>query len=400
MQSEAKFYGGSKEYSLGLASLIDDWDPRFVRFHVVEVTADVSITVKTSGIKSGTFFFFQSLGRSVGNIYFDNVPGAATVAPGTCFLIVFDGVSWRGRAVTIGTAGGIVRTQDRFYVVGGTGTGTSSVYLDFSTGLWVTGPTFGNAKVEAAGARLGGRAYFVGTDPIAAASNKNDELLLDAATVANRTDFPASVRRMSAALGEDASSVPAIFFYGGDDGSTAVASVFSYVFDAFATQVAMPIKRSRGIAVAVARQDRSERRVFILNGGDPSGQPVVGHLSRADFYWSGTTQPGASRRSVAGFARAGRAHQVGGYLDSPVTRYDLNEEYDPETNSWATRTALGASRYGGAGAVGIGRGFYAAGRDSADAASATASAYNGDVWAGLAAMPGARAEVRASGVAS
>lgn len=391
MQSEAKFYGGSTEYELDGRDKVD-FDPRFARVHTVNVSAATAVELSTA-VPAGCFFFFHSIASSADVA---TISGSVNVAPGELWLFVFDGEAWLGYVRTPGLFSGATRAEARVFVVGGTGTSTTSDYYTPATNAWAAGPAPGSAKVEAAAAALGSKAYFVGTDPLGAASVKNDELDTVALVFTNRTDYPAQVMRASAALGENAGGAPAVFFYGGD-GSDAVRS---FVFNAFTTQASLPIRRSRGAAVSVARQDKLGRRVYVMNGGDPVGQPVLGHMTRADFYWSVTTQPGAARRSVAGFARAGRAHQVGGYLDSPTTRYSLNEEYDPAADVWTTRAATGAQRYGAAGASGLARGFLCGGRDAADAATATAASYVRDAWSSIASMPGARSEVRASGVSA
>lgn len=392
MQSEAKYYGRAVRYTL--SANVVRFDPRFARVHIVEATTAVAITTYKSA-PAGTWFYMHSLSISAGNITID---GAITLSAGRGTFFFFTGSAWvtTSFAVTPGTSRGLPTAQARVYVVGGGGLVSSTFYTP-ATNVWAAGPNPATAKDEAAGALIGVKGYFIGTDPLGASSVKNDELDISLNTFTNRADYPAQVMRSAAAFASNASLVRAVFVYGGD----ATPAVWSFAFNAWTAQNSLPMKRARGVAVSVARQDGRERSVFLMGGDNPVSQPILGHNPRADFYWTATLNPGASRRSVAGFARAGRVHMVGGYLDSPVTRYDLNEEYAPGTDSWVTRAVLSlGQRYGGAGATGGSLGFYCGGRTSADAATATAASYIRDAWASIASMPAARPEVRGSGVST
>jgi len=392
MQTEDSYFGKAFKYEL--ATGVDfTMDPRFARFHRVVCTAATALTLAAGSDYDGHFVYFASDSSSTQNLTVDGW----TIQPGeVAFFANVEGTwyTWN-RNETLGGSASRGHLYSKTYIVGGTSTPISTKQYSYTTGVWTSGNNLLTQKVEAAAASVGPVASLVGYDPQTTGhSDEHDELNIVNNTVQAQTNFPVEELRACAAQGLSPALLRSRFFYGGNDS----AAVFSFVNAEWSIQTSLPMKRGRGIAVSRASQNRQERNVYLFSGDDPIKQPCLGHHPRLGFYWTCTLHPGDQRRSVAGFARNDKLHQIGGYLDSPATSYSLNEEYDPLSESWATRTALPADRYGGAGVTGEKSGFYIGGRNAAGTGMTGTKTYKYDAWTVTGALPAAREEVRASGV--
>jgi hypothetical protein len=267
-------------------------------------------------------------------------------------------------------------------VVGGTATTTTTTQYDDLANSWATLGAAPHGKVEGAAFAIGPVGFFVGLDPATPGTSEQlAELRLGAWTT--RTQCPFGPARTCGASVRGKGYV----FSG-----VAAANVAEYAFDAWTAKAAIPYTKTRATAQGI------NHRAFIFSG-EPVPTPNLCYDPLLDSYWSIAYQPSATRHSMSSFAIGARAYVVGGYLDSPLTRYDNCDEYDPLTDTWVARTPIASGvRYRGAGCGGNGKGYYFAGRDVVDAAGAGAQSYNLDAWTTLATMPAARAEIQNQGV--
>lgn len=270
------------------------------------------------------------------------------------------------------------------YVVGGTGSDTSRLDYDAGTDAWTSGTACPGAHVEGAFMPLGRRNFLVGSEPqVGGVSDKCHELD-DLGSWTTRVDCPfVPARTCGAAVQGEG------FIFSGR-----VANVGRYVLNAWAARTAIPYTKTRATAVGIGD------KAYVISG-EPVPIPNLAYWPTHDVFWSVAYQPSAARHTLSSFAIHGALFAMGGYLDSPVTRYSNVDEYAPGTDTWVVRAALGAGqRYGGAGFGGNARGHYCGGKDGADTATATAHAYLRDTWSALAPMPAARSEIANQGVAA
>lgn len=290
--------------------------------------------------------------------------------------------AWRGTVRALGGSTAALRVLD-LLVVGGTGTTTTTSRYGVAAGTWTAGAACPNGHVEGAASRIGGRVMVTGTFPLGAGALRNDEFT-EAGAWTNRADCQFQAGRTMAAAVRGRHLV-----FGGD----AATNVAAYEANAWSARSVLPIAKTRGVAVGVGGK-------AVIVSGEPVATPNLLYDEAGDFFSTIAYQPTTSRRSIAGFGINGKVNVVGGRRDSPLTRYDVNEEYDPTTDAWTNRAPLSlGARYGGAGIGANGVGVYAGGRDNADAAAAGVASFRFNAWTALTALPAARAEIDNQGAA-
>lgn len=385
--SAEKFYGGSRYLAISAATVIH---PRNARWWFVATTGTTAVTmpvvtrIPTGGITIAAI----NVGSNTFTVEDDNGATLATVPVGQGAILCLvdnstDSGTWVVIMRTIGGGVGNVQRLQNVAVCGGTGTLTTHTRFDIPTVAWIAGTAVPDDHAEGAFMRVGPRANLVGNYALGAKSTYNHEMDEQGAWTTRAALTYQAGRTMG--VGVKGRGI----LFGGDG----IANVSEYVVDAWSPLAALPMSRSRGTAQAIGT------KAFIFPG-DPVDVPPIVYDQPADAYYTITADGRPARRSVGSFVINGRIYVVGGRHDSPVARYDYNDEYDPITNKWATRAAiLAGSRYGGAGIGGNDTGGYFGGRNAADAATNDSALYISDTWTIIPSLPANRAEIENQGTA-
>lgn len=137
--------------------------------------------------------------------------------------------------------------------------------------------------------------------------------------------------------------------------------------------------------------------LLVACGGGGSGSPLPSH-----FNWTSKAAMPTARTMLSSGAVNGKIYAIGGYTGSYSTSTSnivgTVEEYDPATNTWATKTSMLTARKGLTSAVANGK-IYAIGGDGNCAGScSTVEEYDPatDTWATKALMPTPRNYITSS----
>lgn len=269
-------------------------------------------------------------------------------------------------------------TLRKLAVAGGTGALKSVDVYNQAANTWSSSTPLAQNKLEGASGTMGRRHPFVGYYPKTGGISDVVEDLDESGTWATRTSAPAQLART-----QGASIGGAFYVFSGD----ASYAAYRYLGDAWTTLGAFPIAKPRGTAQGV------NGHAYIL-AGEPVPCPSLAYSAAWDTYWTIATYPSAQRRSFASFAVREKVYAAGGYSDTGPTRYAKVDEYDLTTDTWSNVADLSmGARYNGAGCGTDGRGYYACGRDNADAQSALCAYYSGGTWVSITNAATSRSEV-------
>lgn len=381
--NEATEHGRARFHSISGAISIN---PFLARVWSISATAGphaVNVPAASPRHLGGPSLIVVNVGSNTFNLVTPD--GTLPIAAGNvAVLAVKAPANWYAFIRPIGTGAAAVIYRNLFIAGGSAGATTSTAFSQLA-GVWAAAGAIPNQKSDAAAIDLEGFGYVIGFHPITAGvSDRNDEIS-PSGTWINRANCPFTTGRAQA-VGWPLLGKGKLF------SGTSTPQTAEFSMPAWVTKKTVPYAKTRGSAQAV------KDRAYII-----SGEPVpiinLAHDPVADSYWGIAGYPSAARHSMGTFAIEHLLYSVGGRLDSPLTRYDLCEEYNPLTDSWATKTALSlGQRHAGCGVGGNFRGYYAGGRDSGDVASSAAASFNVNAWTGLPAMPAARAETQNAGV--
>ncbi len=267
---------------------------------------------------------------------------------------------WNVRAsLPIGREGGFaVIIGDRIYV----GQGLSAFgddtfhfmyHIPTDTWHWLAVAPVGRAEVtgvcaevEVGGAVQGQVFVFGGRN---GSTVLNDLYVYDPLTDswAARTPMPTARAGIGAAWvpPRTAQDSSLIYVVGGRDGSiphtgTAldVLEAYDVISDTWSTMAPMPVPMM-DVYSTVYYSDT--HKIYVIGGYDGSNvsNAVQIYDVAADSWSVGATMPTARSNLLAGICR-GQIHAIGGFAGpagpSPGPEYDVNEAYDPATNTWTT----------------------------------------------------------------
>lgn len=309
-----------------------------------------------------------------------NDPLALTQSPdGTIFVAEFGGDKvtalipiergcWSTKTpmpASILDAGGTALDNKLYVVAGKTNTGhVSSLYIyDPVADNWNQGAAMPGAAVEnPAVAELNGLLYAFGgsTAPFSGA-------VANAAVYNPATDTWTSLSPMPTARGGASAKAigDLIYVVGGMDqtgASVDVTEVYDPVTDTWSVVASMGTRRDNpGSAVF-------DDKLYVFGGRtrNSDGTTVNGTLDTVEMYdpqtdsWiSKTSMPTGRRTMVVGLLN-GRAQLMGGEITTSGEAFGQNEEYDPLTDTWNILTPMTTPRHGAAGGT-IGNHIYVAG---------------------------------------
>lgn len=386
---EATFHGRARFLSVSGTAAINPWLARVWSISATAGPHTVNVPAPDRRMAGGPALYVFNIGASAFNLATPS-DGTTSIPPGNVIIATVhldaNGVPhWYGN-IRVTNTGAVALAYRKIVIAGGSAGAATSTAFDQIAGTWAAGGGIPNNKSEAAAIDLEGAGYVTGFHPLTGGvSDRCDEVAPVTHAWTNRQNCPFQTGRAQAC------GLP-LLGKGKLFSGTGTPNTAEFSMPAWVSKKVVPYAKTRGSAQAV------KDRAYLI-----SGEPVpiinLAHDPIADSYWGIAGYPSAARHSMATFAIEHKLYSVGGYLDSPLTRYDKCDEYDPLTDSWVVKTALSLGiRYGGAGVGGNFRGYFCGGRDNADAHQAGAASYNLDAWTALAGMPAARAETANAGV--
>ena len=263
-------------------------------------------------------------------------------------------ISWTAKAqmptARWGLAVGVV--NNKIYAVGGYNSGVSSAVnaleeYDPMTNLWATKAPMPAGREQLAVGVVNNKIYAIGGYGVPCPNHCDIVEEYDPATDTWTTKTPMPVRRLGLAVGVIGGKIYAIG--GRDENSSYLITVHEYdpVTDTWSVKAPMPTARGR-LSVAVVND-----KIYAIGGYNGSTLNTVEAYDPATDSWSncGTPSPGngctpmpTGRWYLAISVVNDRIYAIGGVGGAGGILATV-EEYDPVTNSWATKTSMPTGRY-------------------------------------------------------
>lgn len=133
-----------------------------------------------------------------------------------------------------------------------------------------------------------------------------------------------------------------IYVFGGDDGnSTVTATTYEYdpATNTWTTRASMPTTRDAMAVGAVGG------KIYVIGGEDAAGSSVLTvneEYNPATNTWATRAAMPTARRDMGATVAGGKIYVLGGRTNATGSSVysNLNQEYNPATNTWATRAAM------------------------------------------------------------
>jgi glucose/arabinose dehydrogenase/N-acetylneuraminic acid mutarotase len=344
-------FGGALDGNLLIANYSQGDD--IVR---VALTADGTGVTKFESIASGFSDPLPLVEGPDGTVYVGEFSGGRITA-----LVPRPSGAWTTKAplpVAILDAGGAAVNGKFYFVAGKTASGPrKTVYVyDPATNVWTTGPSLPAAfpAVEnPAVVGLNGKLYVFGGSTDAFSGASAAAAVLDTGT-STWTMLPS----LATARGGAAAAVISgkIYIAGGMDAfgaSLSSVEVFDPAGSSWSSAASMATRRDNAGAAAF------DGKLYVFGGRtrNADGLTVNGTLTSVEMYdpatntWVARTPMPTGRRTMAVGTLGGRAQLMGGERTSDGGTFPQNEEYDAVTNSWRGLASMPTPRHGAAAAT-------------------------------------------------
>ena len=237
---------------------------------------------------------------------------------------------------------GSVTVNGKIYVIGGRDGTTlrdETMVYDPTTETWTFAAPIPAMRSGLAVSAVNGKIYAIGGTNLGTYVNTVEEYDPITDTWSTNTSMPTERSGLSAGVVNGR-----IYAIGGQNNIPVLDTVEEYdpITDTWASKTSMPTRRTR-MAAAVVND-----KIYVIGGLDGGGgwSGNVEEYDPATDTWTLKASMPTRRRDLALAVLNGKIYAIGGvgYDPNNALVYDVVEEYDPATDTWASKTAMPTGR--------------------------------------------------------